>query len=318
MDLFAGLKCKHIARKLSPTLPPASTSRTPSIPDRAMWKKSNGFMARLRQPFSSTESDVSFQQPSAIDVRRKCQHFRILVIGRTNAGKTTLLKKVCMSVEDPEIFGPDGQKIDSNVVEGSTDRGLHNIENQLIFKSNPEFIFHDSRGFESGSSEETNKVKDFIARRAAASTLEDQLHAIWYCLPTGDTTRPLLKADEDFFDTDIRGKVPVIAIFTKFDGLATRAFQELRDNGYSRSDSQQGKEQRAEQLLTTDFIEPLSSRKVPPSDYLRLADMHKDTTNCNELMEKTAKALTDDNLRLLFVSVQQNNINLCIQYAVGR
>ncbi|KAJ7713071.1 GTP-binding protein [Mycena metata] len=298
-----------------------------------MWKKLDRFLTRSHNTGdgSSTEPDFvghrlrcllpctePVQHSPAVDVRSKCQHFRILVIGRANAGKTTLLKKVCMSVEDPEIFDPDGKKIDPNVVEGSTDRGLHDIENQLIFRSNRQFIFHDSRGFESGSMEETNKVKDFIAQRAAASTLEKQLHAIWYCLPAGDTNRPLLKADEDFFDTDIRGKVPVIAILTKFDGLATRAFQELRDNGNSRSDSQQGKEQRAEELLTTDFIEPLKSRKVPPSDYLRLADMHKDTTDCNELMEKTAEALTDDTLRLLFVSVQQNNVDLSMKYAVRR
>ena len=47
----------------------------------------------------------------AIDLRRKCRHFRILVIGRANAGKTTLLKKVCNSVEDPEIFSPSGKKV---------------------------------------------------------------------------------------------------------------------------------------------------------------------------------------------------------------
>ena len=47
----------------------------------------------------------------AIDLRSKCGHFRILVIGRANSGKTTLLKKVCNSVEDPEIFGPYGEKV---------------------------------------------------------------------------------------------------------------------------------------------------------------------------------------------------------------
>ena len=47
----------------------------------------------------------------AIDLRSKCSHFRILVIGRANSGKTTLLKKVCNSVEDPEIFGPYGEKV---------------------------------------------------------------------------------------------------------------------------------------------------------------------------------------------------------------
>ena len=46
-----------------------------------------------------------------IDLRSKCGHFRILVIGRANSGKTTLLKKVCNSVEDPEIFHPSGKKV---------------------------------------------------------------------------------------------------------------------------------------------------------------------------------------------------------------
>jgi hypothetical protein len=38
--------------------------------------------------------------------------------------------------------------------------------------------------------------------------------------------------------------------------------------------------------------------------------------DCEQLITKTASALTDDVLRLLFVSVQQNNIHLCIYYAV--
>jgi len=47
----------------------------------------------------------------AIEYRSKCQHFRTLIIGRANAGKTTLLKKVCNSIEDPEIFSPSGKKV---------------------------------------------------------------------------------------------------------------------------------------------------------------------------------------------------------------
>ncbi|KAJ7939555.1 hypothetical protein B0H13DRAFT_1548523, partial [Mycena leptocephala] len=76
--------------------------------------------------------------------------FRILIIGRANAGKTTILKKVCNSVDDPEIFGPAGEEVIQPPLI-AIQRGLHNVDNQLIFKSNPEFIFHDSRGFESGS-----------------------------------------------------------------------------------------------------------------------------------------------------------------------
>ncbi|KAJ7787444.1 hypothetical protein B0H14DRAFT_281427 [Mycena olivaceomarginata] len=165
--------------------------------------------------------------PLDIDVRAKCKHFRILVIGRANAGKTTLLKKVCKSVEEPEIHSPSGENISLATVEGSDSRGEHDINNQLIFKSNPQFIFHDSRGFESGSPNEVVQVTDFIAKRAGSNTLSGQLHAIWYCLPT-DTNRPSLAADKKFFDTQITGQVPVIAIFTKFDGLVSKVFGELK------------------------------------------------------------------------------------------
>jgi hypothetical protein len=58
-------------------------------------------------------------------------------------------------------------------------RGVHVIENELIFKSNPQFGFHDSRGFESGSADEIEKVKAFITTRAKTTKLDEQLHVIW-------------------------------------------------------------------------------------------------------------------------------------------
>ena len=38
-------------------------------------------------------------------------HFRILVIGRSNAGKTTLLQRVCNTTELPEIYNSKGEKV---------------------------------------------------------------------------------------------------------------------------------------------------------------------------------------------------------------
>ncbi|KAJ6455162.1 hypothetical protein C8R45DRAFT_1065056 [Mycena sanguinolenta] len=252
----------------------------------------------------------------AIDLRSKCPHFRILVVGRANAGKTTLLKKVCNSVEEPEIFNPAGEKLDHTVVEGSAERGEHDIENQLIFKSNRQFIFHDSRGFESGSANEIQKVKDFIATRSATRKLSDQLHVIWYCMPT-DTTRPLLAADEQFFNVSGTGKVPVITIFTKFDGLITEAFSELTEQGQSFLNAKTGACERAQAMLTSNFIGPLNTTKFRPSDFVRLDDMRMEQSDCVDLINKTANALSDDTLKLLFVSVQQNNIDICIYYAVN-
>jgi hypothetical protein len=46
--------------------------------------------------------------------------------------------------------------------------------------------------------------------------------------------------------------------------------------------------------------------------------MHKGDSNCAEIIEKTADALTNDTLRLLFVSVQQINIDGSIKFAVSQ
>ena len=58
-------------------------------------------------------------------------------------------------------------------------RGLHNIENEMIFRSNSGFVFHDSRGFEAGGVREFNLMKDFVAERAKTTFLKKRIHAIW-------------------------------------------------------------------------------------------------------------------------------------------
>ena len=43
--------------------------------------------------------------------------FRILVIGRSNAGKTTLLQRVCNTMELPEIYNSNGEKVKYLIVQ---------------------------------------------------------------------------------------------------------------------------------------------------------------------------------------------------------
>ena len=43
--------------------------------------------------------------------------FRILVVGRSNAGKTTLLRRVCNTTEDPEIYNSKGEKVKHLIVQ---------------------------------------------------------------------------------------------------------------------------------------------------------------------------------------------------------
>ena len=53
----------------------------------------------LPRPTTTMTSDTD-----PYDLRAKYTHFRILVIGRANAGKTTLLQRVCNTTEDPCIY----------------------------------------------------------------------------------------------------------------------------------------------------------------------------------------------------------------------
>ena len=66
--------------------------------------KSKGFFTSLKEVFrpkSPLPPDLAPNLKEAAKLRAKYTHFRILVIGRANAGKTTLLKRVCDSKEDP-------------------------------------------------------------------------------------------------------------------------------------------------------------------------------------------------------------------------
>ena len=56
----------------------------------------------------------------------------------------------------------------------------------MVFKSNPRFIFHDSRGFEAGGDTELENVKAFITERSKNVELQDQVHAIWYVVYLGE------------------------------------------------------------------------------------------------------------------------------------
>ncbi|KAI5998424.1 hypothetical protein F5J12DRAFT_955907 [Pisolithus orientalis] len=100
-------------------------------------------------------------------------------MGRANAGKTTILQRVCNTTDEPEIFNGEGGKV--CMVE-CIQRGYHNVGDELVFKSNPRFVFHDSCGFEAGSEEQFDMMKEFVMDRAKTTKLDERIHAIWYGL----------------------------------------------------------------------------------------------------------------------------------------
>jgi GTPase SAR1 family protein len=68
---------------------------------------------------AQSSSDLPVRQGalSAEEIRAECPQFRILIIGKANAGKTTILRKVCNVKLDvkPIIYDADGKEVRQEV-----------------------------------------------------------------------------------------------------------------------------------------------------------------------------------------------------------
>ncbi|GJJ11604.1 hypothetical protein Clacol_005839 [Clathrus columnatus] len=253
--------------------------------------------------------------------RQQC--FRILIIGRANAGKTTLLKHISSAdMSEAPVYHKIRGRLSINptesVIKPTDGRGLHDINQSFYFPSNPRFIFHDSPGFETGDESQLRQVQDFIIRRSKKWKIDEQLHAIWFCLLT-NASRPLLELETRFFNEERPGNafvydlvVPVIAVFTKFDDLITQIYDP--ELGW------QENRQVAEQILETRFRKPLLNFDFPPVACLTMEDMHTNTPLCRKqikkLTEETAGSLSGSTLKL-FVSTQRTNLELCLPNGDG-
>ncbi|KAG9310045.1 GTP-binding protein [Chiua virens] len=254
-------------------------------------------------------------------IREKFGRFRILVIGRANAGKTTILKQICNSTEDPEIYDRNGNRVDQAEIKGTKDRGKHNIENEVVFRSNPNFVFHDSQGFEAGSKEEFEKMKDFVSERAKTSFLKKRIHAIWYCIPMDQYHRAVLASEEKFFDECNTGNVPVILVLTKCDALLLQGLAALtpEEKELPREERLVRGHQNAESMLKKNTVwERVQSMKYPPKANVELRDLDKSDKGSKLLIERTVKALDEETLQMLFVTAQHTNGMVCTEYAIER
>ncbi|KAI9456010.1 GTP-binding protein [Lactarius psammicola] len=217
--------------------------------------------------------------------------FRVLIIGRANAGKTSILQRVCDTTDSPIIY------------RGRKKRGEHSIDDELVFSNHKGYVFHGSRGIESGSTEELEILQEFIRRKCGGGRLRDKLHAIWYCVPM-DNQRPQL--DLRFFK-DI---FPVIAVFTKYDQFLRNVQIHLDDFG-SPDDNVSDV---AERQFQEHYLHPLGD----DVKFVRLERMHRQNTRCDVLIEKTAVALNDDIVALMLLAVERGNVELSVKLALNR
>ncbi|KAG6912826.1 hypothetical protein DXG01_011740, partial [Tephrocybe rancida] len=104
---------------------------------------------------------------------------------------------------------------------------------------------------------------------------------------------------------------PVIAILTKFDDLIAQVYDISLDYNTNRENAETERKKLEASLF---------NYKSPPKAGVYVEDMHNNNGKHQEqvkvLIEKTAESLDDLSLKMLFVSIQQNNLELCLEYAV--
>ncbi|KAH9165308.1 hypothetical protein EDB89DRAFT_1858455, partial [Lactarius sanguifluus] len=227
--------------------------------------------------------------------------FRVLIIGRANAGKTSILQRICETTESPVIYR--GNEEVRSPTFSSVNRGEHAIDDELVFSNNKGYIFHDSRGIESGSTEELGILQEFVRRKCGERRLQDRLHAIWYCVPM-DNQRPQL--DLRFFK-DI---FPVVVVFTKYDQFWQNVRIYVEDFG-SPGDNIFDV---AEKQFQQHYLLPLGDGVK----FVRLEKIHRQNIGCNRLIETTAAALNDNIVGLMLLAVQRGNLELSVKRALNR
>ncbi|KIK21921.1 hypothetical protein PISMIDRAFT_680882 [Pisolithus microcarpus 441] len=272
---------------------------------------------------ATTSSQPAFRLDSemADQYMKNIKRFRVLVMGRANAGKTTILQRVCNSTDKPEIFDGKGNKIEDTIVQGTETRGYHDVECELVFRSNPGFVFHDSCGFEAGSTEQIHHMRKFVVDRATTKKVNERIHAIWFCIPMTDNHRMVTAAEQKFFDECDTRHVPVIVVLTKVDALCSTPFGEFRRKGLSRAEAKEKAVERQGKLLE-ECLEriklELDKCKYPPRRYVTLQNMHEEHADCTALIQSTANGMNAEDLQMLIISTQQSSVLLCIEYAVRK
>ncbi|KAJ6447813.1 hypothetical protein C8R45DRAFT_1047213 [Mycena sanguinolenta] len=245
--------------------------------------------------------------------------FRVLILGRANAGKTTILERLTGATMDEAEVWRNGKILAGQTVKGQIDRGLHNIDDEIRFRSRPGFVFHDSRGVEAGSAIELSTIQQFVDKRSlAVRDLENQLHVIWICLPLDDC-RELFESERDIFRL-LKGTAPLVVIFTKQDGAVSKETSQLLmdfpENTHSRSVRKEAR--RKAELEVIKRVKELEGELMGTSlvdnttAFLTTSGMEMPTVDadksCQQLIDLTEECLTGPRIKTLLSLVWGRNL----------
>ncbi|KDQ17212.1 hypothetical protein BOTBODRAFT_600484 [Botryobasidium botryosum FD-172 SS1] len=209
---------------------------------------------------------------------------RILLLGKTGVGKTSLIK-CTFNVDylEPDHFMPGDSNIEDEIRIRLADGRLG-------------YILHDSRGFEPGEFGNIRSVEGFINGRKGQARVEDKLHAIWYCIQIPHAGGRVFERGDEVLLKAGFGDIPIIVVFTQYDRLYDQTeyeMEEARLHGMTEPEIEVFVEEEAQKIFDELCYKPLQrvtsdlGGAKAQLEYARVSHLERYKSNCEELVGKT-------------------------------
>ncbi|KIM61818.1 hypothetical protein SCLCIDRAFT_856516 [Scleroderma citrinum Foug A] len=220
--------------------------------------------------------------PSTEEILKQCPRFRILVMGKTGVGKTSLINGA---------FGIDNARSEHD------EPGEANIDTPMFSELNDRFVLHDSKGFEAGEDDNLSKVKAFIKHRKNHEDVKEQLHAVWltFQVPLDMFGQRLMEVGmEEFLQekSNTLGDIPTIFVFTKYDKLTEHVERRwiLSRTNYTQTDV----DLEADQYLQQHCIQPIQDlTKQSDIPYIAVSSRTRYAGTLKRLTELTHEKVSE-------------------------